>query len=67
MTVENRDPWTGEVYAQATYPSYDANDFVAIGGADPSRFLDPVVSTVYEPGSVMKILTALAGLQAGSS
>ena len=24
------DPYTGEVYAEATYPSYDANDYRAI-------------------------------------
>jgi cell division protein FtsI/penicillin-binding protein 2 len=60
------DPYTGEIYAQASYPSYDGNDYTAIGADDPGRFLDPVVSTVYEPGSVMKMLTALAGLQAGT-
>ena len=31
------DPYTGEVYAEATYPSYDANDYRAIAadGAEP--------------------------------
>ncbi len=24
------DPWTGEIYAEATYPSYDANGYAAI-------------------------------------
>jgi cell division protein FtsI/penicillin-binding protein 2 len=60
------DPWSGEIYAQASYPSYDANDYVSIGAQDPGRFIDPVISTVYEPGSVMKMLTALAGLQSGT-
>jgi cell division protein FtsI/penicillin-binding protein 2 len=60
------DPYTGEVYAQASYPSYDANDYTSVSVKDPGRFVDPVVSTVYEPGSVMKILTTLAGLQAGT-
>src|ERR671921_763171 len=36
------DPWTGEIYAEATYPSYDANDYTAIAADDPSQFLDPV-------------------------
>src|SRR5213596_2694005 len=44
------DPYTGEVYAEATYPSYDANDYRATANLDPSRFVDPVVSRVYEPG-----------------
>jgi cell division protein FtsI/penicillin-binding protein 2 len=60
------DPYTGEVYAEATYPSYDANDYKAIAATDPSRFIDPVVSSVYEPGSVFKMLTATAALELGT-
>lgn len=52
------DPWTGEVLAEATYPSYDGNDYRAIATKDPARFLDPVVSAVYEPGSVAKMFLA---------
>lgn len=57
------DPWTGEVLAEATYPSYDANAYAAIATVDPGRFIDPVVSEVYEPGSVFKMLTVIAGLE----
>ncbi|MEO5704207.1 MAG: penicillin-binding protein 2 [Candidatus Limnocylindrales bacterium] len=57
------DPLTGEIYAQATYPSYDANDYAAVATADNSRFQDPVVSQVYEPGSVFKMFTVLAALE----
>ena len=60
------DPYSGEVYAEATYPSYDANDYKAIATTDPSRFIDPVVSSVYEPGSVFKMMTATAALELGS-
>jgi cell division protein FtsI (penicillin-binding protein 3) len=60
------DPYTGEVYAEATYPSYDANDYKAIASEDPSRFIDPVVSSVYEPGSVFKMMTATAALELGT-
>ncbi len=59
------DPYTGEVYAYASYPSYDANDYSAIAAEDPGRFIDPIVSTVYEPGSVFKMLTAIAALGDG--
>ena len=31
--------------------------------SDPNRFIDPIVSSVYEPGSVFKMLTAVAGLE----
>ncbi|HYX12530.1 MAG TPA: penicillin-binding transpeptidase domain-containing protein, partial [Candidatus Acidoferrum sp.] len=60
------DPYTGEVYAEATYPSYDGNDYRSIATSDPGRFVDPVVSSVYEPGSVFKMLTALAGYETGT-
>ena len=60
------DPYTGEVYAEATYPSYDANDYRAVAAADPSRFIDPIVSHVYEPGSVFKMMTAAAALESGT-
>jgi cell division protein FtsI/penicillin-binding protein 2 len=60
------DPYTGEIYAEATYPSYDGNDYKAIAAKDPSRFIDPVVSSVYEPGSVFKLMTAAAALELGT-
>jgi cell division protein FtsI/penicillin-binding protein 2 len=60
------DPYTGEVYAHATYPSYDANEYRTVAADDPGRFVDPVVSEVYEPGSVFKMLTVVAGLETGT-
>ncbi len=57
------DPYSGEVLASATYPSYDGNAYQSIAASDPSRFSDPIVSSVYEPGSVFKMLTAIAGLE----
>src|SRR6266550_3476159 len=59
------DPYTGEILAEASYPSYDGNDYAAIAASDPSRFIDPVVSSVYEPGSVFKMLTVVAALEKG--
>ena len=59
------DPYTGEVYAEATYPSYDANAYRSIASIDPGRFIDPVVSNVYEPGSVFKMMTAVTALESG--
>ncbi len=60
------DPYTGEVYAYASYPSYDANRYQAIAAEDPGVFIDPIVSTVYEPGSVFKMMTAAAALGDGT-
>ena len=61
------DPWTGEVYAEASYPSYDENTYATTGADNPSIFMDPVVSSVYEPGSVFKMFTVLAGLEQGTT
>jgi cell division protein FtsI/penicillin-binding protein 2 len=57
------DPKTGQVYAEASYPSYDANNYAQ---TPSSQFVDPVISATYEPGSVFKMLTALAALQQGT-
>jgi cell division protein FtsI/penicillin-binding protein 2 len=56
------DPKTGALLAEATYPSYDANQYSQIAAQNPSIFSDPVVSEVYEPGSTFKMLTASAAL-----
>ena len=61
------DPRTGEIYAEASYPSYDANRYASIASDDPSLFVDPIVSHVYEPGSVFKMFTVLAGLEQGTT
>ena len=59
------DPYSGEVYAYASYPSYDANNYESIANTDPGVFVDPIVSTIYEPGSVAKMFTATAVLGNG--
>ena len=60
------DPYTGEVLAWATVPGYDANAFREVANDDPSRFLDPVIGSVYEPGSVFKMFVAQAALEGGA-
>ena len=61
------DPYTGAILAEATYPSYDANNYSAVAADDPGRFVDPIVSDVYEPGSVFKLPTVIAGLETGTA
>lgn len=61
------DPWTGEIYASAAWPSYDANRYGPTAAEDPSVFIDPIASHVYEPGSVFKMLTVVAGLEQGTT
>lgn len=59
------DPYTGAVLAWASVPGYDANDFAATADTAPDLFGDPIVSQIYEPGSVMKMYTAAAALERG--
>jgi cell division protein FtsI/penicillin-binding protein 2 len=51
------EPNTGRIVAWADVPTYNANQFAS---TDTSQFIDPNVSSLYEPGSVMKVVT-LAG------
>ncbi len=54
---------TGEILALATVPTFDPNDI-----AKASRGLlggNPAISSVYEPGSVNKVITAAAALETG--
>src|SRR5438067_1054278 len=57
------DPATGGIVAWADYPSYNANNF---NQAQASQFLDPIASSVYEPGSVMKIVTLSGAINSGA-
>jgi cell division protein FtsI/penicillin-binding protein 2 len=57
------DPSTGGIVAWADYPSYNANDF---NHTDPALFKDNVLSYVYEPGSVMKVVTLSGAINAGA-
>lgn len=56
------DPRTGGIVAWADYPGYDGNKF---NSTDPGRTRDPIVSDVYEPGSVMKVVTLAGALDQG--
>ena len=57
------NPKTGEIYAMATAPSFDPNNFSK--EKDPSVFVNPLVEGVYEMGSIVKPLTMAAGIDAG--
>jgi len=59
------DPHTGEIYASASVPAYDANDYAEVFTDDPDALRDRVVSDLYEPGSVMKMFTVAAALSQG--
>jgi cell division protein FtsI (penicillin-binding protein 3) len=54
------DPHTGEIYAMATAPRFNANRFPTTR-ADRRR--NRAVTDTYEPGSTFKLVTIAAGLQ----
>jgi len=56
------DTKTGEILALADYPSYDPNDGA---NADKDDYNSRALSNVYEPGSVEKVLTMSALIDAG--
>ncbi len=57
-----QDPENGEILAMANYPSYDAN---SPGQAKPGDTGNRAVTAMYEPGSVQKVLTLAALMDAG--
>lgn len=57
------DPYTGEIIAMATSPSFDANNFKDIESV--SVLSNPNVERVYEFGSVVKPLIMAAALDRG--
>ncbi len=59
------DPYTGEILAMASVPGFDANDYAEVANSQPALLRVPNVADAYEPGSVMKIFTATAALDAG--
>jgi len=59
------DPDSGAILASASVPGYDANEYAPTARTSPELFVDPIASQVYEPGSVMKMLTAAAALEMG--
>lgn len=57
------NPRNGEVLALANYPSFDPNNFYSID--NPAVLQNPSVSSQFEPGSIMKVMTVAAGLETG--
>lgn len=57
------DPRTGAVKAMANYPTFDPNNYGKV--TDYSVFANATVSDQFEPGSVFKVITMAAGLDAG--
>ena len=61
-TVIIQKPTTGEILALANKPDFDPNNY---NQAEVGLFLNPAVQGLYEPGSVLKVITMAAGLDGG--
>lgn len=59
------DVRTGAVLAMASWPTYDPNRYAEVAAQDDNLFVNPVISSWYEPGSVFKIVTVAAGIDSG--
>jgi cell division protein FtsI/penicillin-binding protein 2 len=65
-TIIVMDTHTGAILASASSPGYDPNLALdMVGTPAEKRLHDPAVSDAYEPGSVLKVPTIAAALQAG--
>lgn len=56
------NPSTGEILANAVYPTFDPNDYQAYDSVNRRNI---VVTDQYEPGSTFKVFTAAAALDVG--
>lgn len=64
-TIIVMEPGTFGILAMTSFPAYDPARYVELADDDSPPFEDPAVSKQYEPGSVFKMLTAAAALDAG--
>lgn len=62
-TVIIQEPATGKILAMAGEPDFDPNNY---GQWPVKNFLNPAVQYIYEPGSVMKVITMAAGIESGA-
>ncbi|WP_029688265.1 penicillin-binding transpeptidase domain-containing protein [Thermoanaerobacter sp. A7A] len=61
ITAIVMNPKTGEILAMANIPDFDPNNPQKISSQD--YWSNPAVSSIYEPGSVFKVITASAALE----
>jgi cell division protein FtsI/penicillin-binding protein 2 len=56
------DPHTGDILAMAAYPSYAPAQY---RWSDTAVFKNPTIADGFEPGSIFKVITLAAGINAG--
>lgn len=65
-TVIVMDVRTGDIYAMASYPWFDPNNYAHVAMNDPARLRNAAVTDAFEPGSVNKVITAAAAIESGA-
>lgn len=66
-TIVVMDPKTGEILAMATTPSFNPNEYWTYQDVFPNNSpYNRAIGELYEPGSVFKVLTMAAALDAGA-
>lgn len=63
-TIIVMNPNNGDILAMASQPQFDPNNVSDI--EDPDLLRNPAITDVYEPGSVMKVLTVASALEKGT-
>lgn len=61
-SVTVMDPFTGEIIAMASLPSFDQGRYWEY---DNAVFKNPIISDTFEPGSIIKPIVMAAGLDGG--
>lgn len=61
-TVIVQEPKTGKILALGNQPSFDPNNY---GDYKLNVFMNPAVQSIYEPGSIFKVITMSAGIDSG--
>ncbi len=57
------DPLSGKILAMVNYPEYDPNNYKKI--KDFSKFINPSIQELFEPGSIFKPLVMAAAIEEG--
>ncbi len=57
------EPTTGKILGMATYPAYSPGEYRKF---EQELYKNPAVAAGYEPGSIFKVLTVAAGVDAGA-
>ena len=60
------DTQTGAILALASSPGYDPNRALEVANQPGAKLFDPAITSLYEPGSVIKVLTVAGALDHGT-